>query len=102
MSVIFTIFEYMVSLIFELIFGIRWWDYTNEFLNLHGRVCLVFSLLWGIGGVIFVKIFYNPLQNIILKIREKVTPKIIGFILTFLILGTLTDFVLSIIKYVKL
>ena len=33
-SITFTIFEYITSLILELVFGIRWWDYSNEFLNL--------------------------------------------------------------------
>ena len=28
-SMIFTVFEYLVSLVFELIFNIRWWDYSN-------------------------------------------------------------------------
>ena len=34
-SMIFTVFEYLVSLVFELIFNIRWWDYSNELLNLN-------------------------------------------------------------------
>lgn len=101
MTVIFTIFEYMVSLVFELIFGIRWWDYTNEFLNIQGRVCLMFSLLWGIGTILFIKIFYVPLQKIINKIREKIQEKTICIVLMFCVLVTLVDFVLSIIKYIK-
>ena len=101
MTVIFTIFEYVVSLVFEMIFGIRWWDYTNEFLNLHGRVCLMFSLLWGIGTIAFIKIFYVPLQKIINKIREKIQEKTICIVLMFCVLVTLVDFVLSIIKYIK-
>ena len=42
-TVLFTLLEYTGSLILEAIFGLRWWDYTNEFLNLNGRVCLMFS-----------------------------------------------------------
>ena len=101
MTVIFTIFEYIVSFVFEMIFGIRWWDYTNEFLNLHGRICLMFSLLWGIGTIIFIKIFYIPLQNIIKQIREKVPSYFIRMVLVILIAGTIVDFVFSIIKYIK-
>ena len=101
MTVIFTVFEYIVSFVFELIFGIRWWDYTNEFLNLHGRVCLMFSLLWGIGTIIFIKIFYVPLQKIINKIREKIPSYLITIILVILLVATLADFILSIVKYIK-
>lgn len=101
MTIIFTIFEYIVSLVFELIFGIRWWDYTNEFLNINGRVCLMFSLLWGVGTVIFIKIFYIPLQKIISKIREKISGNVISIVLGILMVVTIVDFILSIMKYIK-
>lgn len=101
MTVIFTVFEYLVSFVFETIFGIRWWDYTNEFLNLHGRICLMFSLIWGIGTVLFIKLFYQPLQKIIQKIREKIPYYFIVGVLVVLISGTIEDFILSIIKYIR-
>ena len=101
MTIIFTIFEYVVSFVFEMIFGIRWWDYTNEFLNLNGRICLMFSLLWGIGTIIFIKIFYTPLQKMIKQIRKKVPNYYITIILGILIVGTLVDFIFSTIKYIK-
>ena len=41
-SAIFTVFEYLVSVIFELIFGIKWWDYSNLPFNINGRICLLF------------------------------------------------------------
>lgn len=53
-SLIFSIFEYITSWVLEEIFQMRWWDYTNEFLNFEGRICLIFSILWGIIGIIFV------------------------------------------------
>jgi uncharacterized membrane protein len=31
--------EYMTSFVTEQITGLRWWDYTGYFLNLHGRIC---------------------------------------------------------------
>ncbi|MFZ5944260.1 MAG: putative ABC transporter permease [Bacillota bacterium] len=43
-----TILEYITGYALEKIFGCKWWDYSKEFLNLHGRVCLKYSLLWGL------------------------------------------------------
>lgn len=40
--------EYLTSWIMELCFHTQWWDYTGYFLNLHGRICLKNSLLFGI------------------------------------------------------
>ena len=42
--VIGSIIEYLVSLIGELIFHIKWWDYSDQILNLNGRICVQFSL----------------------------------------------------------
>lgn len=101
MGVLFTVFEYLVSLVFELIFGIRWWDYTNEFMNFQGRICLQFSIVWGVAGGIFIQFLYKPLQKIIKKIRNKISNKVINIVLVVLFSGILTDFILSILKYLK-
>ncbi len=101
MTIIFTIFEYIVSLVFELIFGLRWWDYTNEFLNLNGRICLAFSIVWGIGAIMFVKFIYPPLQNIINKLRKKIPKHFINVVLVIFLIITLVDFIFSIVKYIS-
>lgn len=101
MTILFTIFEYMVSFVFEAIFGIRWWDYTNEFLNLHGRICLMFSLIWGIVTIFFLKFLYEPLRKAIIKVREKVPRIALDITLIALSILAMTDFVLSIMKYLK-
>lgn len=40
--------EYFTSWVMELCFHTKWWDYTGYFLNLHGRICIKNSLLFGI------------------------------------------------------
>lgn len=37
--------EYFVSLVLEVIFDARWWDYSFKKFNLNGRICLENSLL---------------------------------------------------------
>lgn len=49
--VIGSIIEYLVSLIGELIFHIKWWDYSDQILNLNGRICVLFSLFWGLLAI---------------------------------------------------
>ena len=43
-----SILEYFVSWIMELIFHMRWWDYSDKFLNIKGRVCLRNSSMFGL------------------------------------------------------
>lgn len=49
-----TVLEYLVSFVLERVWGLRWWDYSGEFMNISGRVCLAGSLLFGLGGWLLV------------------------------------------------
>lgn len=68
----FSIFEFIASWILEILFHQRWWDYSNAFLNIQGRVCLSFSIVWGIIGVLFI----NYLHPFVEKQTEKLLRKI--------------------------
>lgn len=50
-----TVTEYICSLGQEICFGTVAWDYSNVPLNINGRVCLLYSLFWGVLGVFWVK-----------------------------------------------
>jgi len=54
-----SLIEYAVSLLLEKLFGLRLWDYSAEPFNLKGRVCLSFSLVWGLLTALTV-ILYEP------------------------------------------
>ena len=44
--------EYFTSWLLEKLFHILWWDYSNQKLNIHGRVCLLNSTLFGIMSLV--------------------------------------------------
>lgn len=98
----FTILEYTASLVLEVIFGLRWWDYSNDFLNVNGRICLIFSLLFGISGVTFIKVIYEPTKKLISKIKLKFSNKTIWSVLITLITIWTIDSVFSVIKYINI
>lgn len=54
--------EYFTSLIMEKLFNARWWDYTDEFMNLNGRICLKHTSYWGIASMVYVY-FVSPLYE---------------------------------------
>lgn len=51
--------EYVTSFWMETVFGKRWWDYSDKFINFNGRVCLGSSILFGISGIIIIQ-FVQP------------------------------------------
>jgi len=41
-----TVVEYVAHIALEKVLGIRIWDYSDEFLNLHGRISLKYTVFW--------------------------------------------------------
>ena len=36
--------EYLASYIGEVVLHVKWWDYSNDFLNINGRTCLYYAI----------------------------------------------------------
>lgn len=75
------IVEYFTSVLMETLFHARWWDYTYEFLNIKGRICLKHTLFWGIASVAFVYILHPGVDKIILGFSDKTIIVLSGIIL---------------------
>ena len=74
----------------EIILHTKWWDYSTNILNVNGRICLLYSIFWGILTIFLVKKFNPLLDKAIGKIKSEISYKllkgIIGFIFIFLII----------------
>jgi len=66
-----TIFEYLTSYVYELIWGQILWDYSNNFMNFQGRICLGTSIMWGVLGILSVKVFGPLLHRLYTKIKNE-------------------------------
>lgn len=79
--VIGSVVEYICSWGQELVFGSRSWDYSHLPFNINGRICLLYSIFWGILGVLWIKNIYPRMAKVILKIPNRIG-KIITWALT--------------------
>ena len=95
----FTIFEYVVSVVLESLFGLRWWDYTGEPFNFQGRISLAYSIAWGIIGTIFVEKIHPFLKKQLEKLTIKIPHKVQVILLNVFLVIILIDFVMSITRY---
>ena len=80
-----SITEYLVSLIGEVAFGVKWWDYSNMAFNIHGRICASYSLAWGGLGWLVLK-FINPRVDRFLSHIPRLTLKKVTSILMIFLL----------------
>lgn len=58
-----SIIEYITGYILEKLFNSTWWDYSEDPFNINGRICLLFSLLWGVLSILFIKIIHPFFSN---------------------------------------
>lgn len=88
-AIIVSVLEYITSLILEDIYGIRWWNYSNNPLNIEGRICLLNSLMFGLGGYLIAK-FISPYLD--LKLNKK-NRKVMFVIATIIAVTVTGDFI---------
>lgn len=75
--------EYLVSVILEMVFNMKWWDYSFKKFNLNGRICLENSLLFGILGILIFYI-YLPLKVYIFHVSDPLILKASVYLLSTL------------------
>ena len=86
-----SVVEYIVSWVGEVIFNIKWWDYSNFPLNINGRVCVYFSIFWGILTICLNKVI-NPTVD---KVLGKVPMKILHVLTVIIMIFMAFDFIIS-------
>lgn len=96
----FTTFEYVVSVVLESLFGLRWWDYTNEPFNFQGRISLAFSIAWGVIGVVFIEEIHPFVKKKVERYILLISNKRKKIILYSLLAIVSIDFILSVMKYI--
>lgn len=96
--IVLSIFEYIVGLFLEIVFKTKYWDYSKNKFNIHGRVCLKNSLYWGILGIIFMKLIHPTVLKLVGKIPEWILFIEVCIIAAYL----LTDTITTIIKLIRI
>lgn len=71
-------YEYLCSVLTEIMFGTVFWDYSKIPFNLGGRINLLYCFFWGFAAVVWFKALYPKFSDWIEKI-----PKQLGKIITW-------------------
>lgn len=87
--------EYVTSWAMEKIFHARWWDYSANFLNINGRVCLLGAVAFGALSVIVMKFVHPTVVLYTMKLSEQAL-SVVALILLAMIL---TDTVYTVTRF---
>lgn len=100
-AVVFSVFEYLVSYALEVLFHSYWWDYTNDFFNLNGRISIFYSFCWGIFAILFVGHIYPFFEKKLNIILSKISYRTKTFLLNTFFILFIVDTVLSCVHYIN-
>ena len=60
-----TILEYITGVVMEKLFHVRYWDYSNQKLNINGHICLTSSLAWGVFSILLTMHGHKPVERMV-------------------------------------
>lgn len=90
-----SIVEYLVSLIGEMILGVKWWDYSDMPLNINGRICVYFSLFWGFLALYLIASFNPRIDKFINWCKSKISLKTLKSLTLTVTIIMLIDFIIT-------
>lgn len=86
-TILVTVIEGLTGFLLEKIFHNKWWDYSEQPLNIGGYVCVLFSLIWGVFCVLIVKVIHPLIDKVLTMI-----PFVLGIVvMVCLAAGLLAD-----------
>lgn len=83
-TILVTVLEGITGYFMDKIFHHKWWDYSNQPLNIGGYVCLIFSLVWGVACVVIVKVIHPIIHKALAWI-----PVVFGIVIIIVLGGIL-------------
>lgn len=86
-----SLIEYVISFIGEWFFHIKWWDYSNMPFNINGRICVWFSIFWGILAIYLMSHIHPKVD----KLLDKIQPNILNPVTIILTILIFIDFLVT-------
>ncbi|MCQ2492585.1 MAG: putative ABC transporter permease [Lachnospiraceae bacterium] len=64
-----TILEYIIGTAMLAFFKVRYWDYSYRKIQLHGHICLVSSLAWGVLSLLLIYVVHKPFSDLVVSLN---------------------------------
>ena len=84
-----SILEYLMSYVLEAMYSVRFWDYTYTGNSINGRICILYSLFWGVLSIFLLKVAKPKIDNLINRIPKSIEKKMDIFITIFFIINVI-------------
>ncbi|MBR2038386.1 MAG: putative ABC transporter permease [Lachnospiraceae bacterium] len=80
-----TLLELFTGMIMEMIFQIKYWNYSNQRFNFKGHICLTSSIAWGFMTLLVTRVIHEPIASVLLIIPE-IVKDVVALLLTAILI----------------
>lgn len=93
-----SILEYLTGYLLEKLFHTKWWDYSDQRFQIHGRVCLTNSFYFGIMSVVATYLLH-PIVVHLISLLPNITAVVLA---SSLLIWFVADTTLTVITILRL
>ncbi len=68
-----TVLEFFTGSVMEKLFKVKYWDYSKNFMNYKGHICLKSSITWGFMGLLITYAVNAPIADFVFSLTEAFT-----------------------------
>lgn len=86
-----TAFEYVVGVIMESLFKVRYWDYSTHRFQFQGRICLQSSLTWGVMALILPYVIHRPVERLLMQLSPVMTAVLVCVLSVYFVLDVISS-----------
>lgn len=86
-----TALEYITGVLMEMLFKVRYWDYSKQPFNFQGYICLGSSIAWGFLTILMTRVIHKPIERFVMSIR----PNYLLYLTIVITICMVADFTLS-------
>lgn len=87
--------EYIISYLGEIFFNIVWWDYSDIPVNVNGRICVLYSIFWGLLAIYLISYVNPKIDKLLNFIKGKFSEKTLKIVIIFFVIFLIFNFFIS-------
>lgn len=86
-----TAFEYVVGVLMESLFKVRYWDYSDHKFQFQGRICLDSSIAWGFLSLLLAYVLHQPVARFITGLNPAAAAAVCAAVSVWFVYDTFTS-----------
>ena len=87
--------EYIISYLGEIFFHVVWWDYSDMPVNINGRICVYYSIFWGLLAIYLISYINPKIDKVINFLKSKLKPKTMKITIIMFVIFLVINFIIT-------